>query len=124
MIPLADGDPQIGVDYFVGIAAGAGTHTASASGYVDVYLDLPGTVYSARATTASTWDTQREVDLNTGYRISLDLISSAYTANVADDLGTSAIDGLQIVGGNFSGYEVYFQSLDGASWRGAGLGAA
>lgn len=115
VVALADNTPVKGTDYFLGIAAAAGTHTSSADGYVDVYLDLPGTVYAAKAKTPSTWNTQKLVDNETFYRIVFDLTSSSYTADVASD---AVGRGLAIVGGDYTTYTVYFVANDGATWRG------
>ena len=117
VVPVTDAKPVRG-DYFVGIAANAGTHTASANGYVDIYLDQPGTIYALKAKTATTFDTLADVDANTGYRVVFDLTSSNYRADVADDLTTAAA-GLQIVGGDHVSYTVYVAALDGATWHSA-----
>lgn len=114
VIVMTDATPVRSTDYFVGIAAAASSHTSSADGYVDVYLDLPGTVYAAKAKSAATWNTQKLVDNQTFYRIVFDLTSSSYTADVAAD----ANRGLLIVGGEYQTYTVYFVANDAATWRG------
>lgn len=50
---LADGDPEIGTDIVIGIAASDSTETASANGSVEVYLPIPGVIYRCKANTAS-----------------------------------------------------------------------
>lgn len=51
--PLAAGDPEIGTDRMVGIAASESTETSSADGEVEVYLIRPGqTVMRAKAETS------------------------------------------------------------------------
>jgi len=49
-IPLADAEPLIGTTTdVIGISQSASTHTASADGFVDVYVPIPGVVYNAKA---------------------------------------------------------------------------
>lgn len=106
-IPLADADLTIGTDTaMLGVAASDGTHTASADGYVDVYMPLPGTVWRAKAKTASTFDTQSEIDALIGDRVVLDLTSSTYTVDVA--AGDGANNAFYIVGGDPTNSEVWF----------------
>ena len=114
VIVLTDGLPLVGNDYFVGFAANASSHTSSADGYVDVYLDTPGTVYAAKAKTTTTWNTQKLVDNQTFYRIVFDLTTSTYTADIAASTGTR---GLLTVGGDYTTYTVYFTASDAATWR-------
>lgn len=107
VIPVADGEPVIGTTTAViGIAATDSTHTASADGFVMVYLPLPGIVYRARAKTTSTVDTQAEINALCGDRVVFDLTSSVYTVDAA--AGDGATNGIYIVGGNPDTYEVYF----------------
>jgi len=53
VVHLATGDPEIGTDIMVGIAASTSTATATAEGTVDVYMPLPGVVYRCKATTST-----------------------------------------------------------------------
>jgi len=107
VIPLADAEPAIGTTtQVVGIAASDSTQTASADGSVEVYIPLPGVVYSAKAKTASTVDTQAELDALVGDNVVFDLTGTAYTVDAA--AGNAAGNGIQIVGGNPSTTEVYF----------------
>ena len=67
VIALVDADLTRGTDsQFVGLAASAGTHTASVDGVVDVYLPLPGIVFEAKSKTAASVDTQSEIDALVG----------------------------------------------------------
>src|SRR5690242_16275254 len=80
VIPAADADFTLGTDTpFMGIAASDSTHTASADGYIDLYMPLPGLVYEAKAKTSTTADTQTEIDALCGDRVVFDLTSSSYT---------------------------------------------
>ena len=115
VVPLADGDLLTDAPYFVGIAAANATHTTSADGYVDVYLDLPGTVYRAKAKTAANADTQADIDDRMLYRVVIDLTSSKYTVDAAaSDLATN---GLIIVGGSAATSEIDFIVAGQATWR-------
>ena len=108
VIPLADADLTIGTDTgLVGvIAAGDSTHTASADGTIEVYLPLPGIIYRGKALTASTFDTQSEIDALVGDRVVVDLTSSTYTIDAA--VGDGAQNAFLIVGGNPDTQEVWF----------------
>lgn len=99
VIPAADADFTLGTDTpFMGIAASDGTHTASADGYVDVYMPLPGLIYEAKAKTSTTADTLSEINALCGDRVVFDLTSSTYTVDAA--AGDGATNALMIVGGN------------------------
>lgn len=50
-IKLADGEPAIGTDIMLGIAASDDTATSTADGTVEVYKPLAGVVYRCAATT-------------------------------------------------------------------------
>ena len=115
VIALTDGLPLSTNSYFVGIAAADGTHTSSADGYVDVYLDLPGIIYAAKQKNTAGLS-QAEIDLGTFKRYVFDLTSSSYTL---DDTGTavSSNNGLIIVGGNPDSDEWYFTTASSATWR-------
>ena len=52
-IILDDGDPLIGTDTMLGIAASESDASESADGTVDVYLPMPGTVFRCAANTGS-----------------------------------------------------------------------
>ena len=108
VIPVADAEPIIATTTaIIGIAASDSTHTASADGYVDVYVPLPGVVYKAKAKTASTFDTQSEINALCGDNVVFDLTSSTYTVDAAATDG--ATKGIRIVGGDPNGAYVYFE---------------
>ena len=90
-VPLATGDPEIGTDIVLGIAAGNSTHTASANGTVEVYMPLPGVIYRAKATTPANLADGVVLD-----RVAFDLTGTTYT--VDEDEGDDAAHGLIIVG--------------------------
>lgn len=98
-IPLADGEPVVGTTTAVlGIAASDSTQTASADGTVQVFLPMPGVVYEANAKTASTVDSQSEINALCGDRVVFDLTSTSYTIDAA--AGDGSTKGVYIVGGD------------------------
>ena len=117
VIPLADADGVIGtITPIVGIAASASTHTASADGYVDVYMALPGFVYEISAKSAASADTQAEIDALTLDRAIIDLTSSTYTL---DATGTDVVTApFTIVGGDPSRSKLRFVIRAGATMFG------
>jgi len=114
VIPLADNEPVIGTTtQMVGIAKSDSTQTASADGYVDVYmLDEGDIVLAAKATTSTNFDSTSEVNALVGDRVLFDLVSTTYT--VDENAGDTATSGLQIIGGNAAKAEVYFKVRPGA----------
>lgn len=107
VIRLADGDPVIGTTQkVVGVTKNDATATASADGYVDVYVPTPTVVFEAKAKTASTFDTLTEVEALLNDRVVFDLTSSTFTVDAA--AGDAAASGIEIVGGNPETQVVYF----------------
>lgn len=99
VIGLVDGDHTIGTDTsIVGVAASASTHTASADGVVDVYIPLPGVVYSMKAETAASVDTEAEILALVGDRKTISLTGTTYTMNEA--AADAAANAFVIVGGD------------------------
>jgi hypothetical protein len=99
VIGLVDGDHTIGTDTsIVGVAASASTHTASVDGFVDVYVPLPGIVYSMKATTPANVDTAAEILALCGDRKSMDLTGTTYTMD--EDSADAAANAFVIVGGD------------------------
>lgn len=117
VIPLADAEPVIGTTtQVIGIAASDSNHTAAVDGYVNVYIPLPGVIYAAKAETASTADTQAEIDAVCGDTLLFNLGSGVYSIDVA--AGSAATGGLQVVGGDPKNAEIYFM-LRPAALQGA-----
>lgn len=101
VIPLADAEPVIGTTTaVVGIASTTSTHTASADGFVDVYVPREGVVYRAKAKTAADIDTAAELLAKTNDRVIFDLTSGVYTVDTGAADG--ATNGITIVGGNIT----------------------
>jgi len=117
VIPLADADGAIAtVVAMVGVAASAGTHTASADGKIDLYMPLPGVVYSAGAKSSTAANTQAKIDLLCGDRVVWDLTNSKYTVDTAaGDVITSPI---VIIGGEPALNTLHFVIRLGATYLG------
>lgn len=97
-IPMTDGNGTTS-QRFTGIAKSDSTDTASAAGSVEVWLPLPGIIYAAKAKTASTADTQAEVDALSGKRVVFDLTSTTWSidAAAADAVANCVV----IIGGDY-----------------------
>lgn len=99
-VVLTDGKPLIGTDNFQGIAAGPGTHTASAAGVVPVASVYPGvTEIWGAAKSAAAIDTDAELLGILGDAVLFDLTSSVYTI---DQAAASNAAGLTVVDGNIA----------------------
>lgn len=97
-VPMVDGDGTTS-QRFTGIAKSTSTDTAAAAGSVEVWLPLPGLVYSAKAKTASTADTQAEVDALSGKRVVLDLTTVFWTVDAA--AADAVVNCVVIIGGDY-----------------------
>ncbi len=106
---LADAKPITSDANFAGIAATTSTQTASADGVVDVFMPVTGVVYSCKAKTASTFDTDAEILAVLNDNVYFDLTAGVYTIDVANASagGTGA---LRIVGGDPMTSTVFFMS--------------
>lgn len=106
VIVAADGDPVVGTEVFAGIAASTSTQTASADGYVELYMPIPGVVYAAKAKSAAAANTQAEIDALIGKRVVLDLTAGVYTVDTAAADG--ATNAIYIVGGDYTQSVIHF----------------
>lgn len=102
---MVDGDGSTS-QRFLGIAKSDSTDTVAAAGECYIWLPLPGIIYSAKAKTSSTADTQAEVDALSGKRVVFDLTTSTWSidAAAADAVANSVI----IIGGDFRTQELDF----------------
>ncbi|HEY9826355.1 MAG TPA: hypothetical protein V6D19_12980 [Stenomitos sp.] len=102
---MVDGDGTT-AQRFTGIAKSDSTDTASAAGIVYLWLPLPGLMYSGKAKTASTADTQAEVDALRGKRVVFDLTSTTWSidAAAADAVANTVV----IVDGDYQTQTLYF----------------
>lgn len=118
-ILLGDGDVLVGATnsglYFLGIVAKDSTQTGTADGTVDVYLDLPGTIYAAKPKTAGATDTSAEISRRQFYSMVIDLTSSKFT--IDDTVAHLSVNPFVVVGGSADNDELHFICKDIASWR-------
>jgi len=120
VVPMVDGDGTT-AQRFTGIAKSTSTDTAAAAGTVDLYLPYPGILYAGKAKTASTFDTQAEVDANFGKGVFFDLTSTVWTVDVA---ATAAqVNCLIIVGGDYRTQTVYFNYKNSGTFLGSSISA-
>jgi len=117
-IPLADGDPELDTDLMFGIAASAGTHTATADGVVEVYKPLPGVVYECAATTPANVDTDAELLGVEQDRVTFDLATGTYT--IDENEGDNQNHGLVITGGDTATGVLYFEIRSACTMSGNG----
>lgn len=95
---MVDGDGATG-QIFTGVAKAVSTDTAAAAGRVTVWLPLSNIVYGGKAKTASTADTQAEVDALRRKRVVFDLTTGVWTIDAA---ATDAVANcVVIIGGDF-----------------------
>jgi len=95
---MADGEGSTSQN-FTGIAKSVSTDTAAAAGRVTTWMPLPGIVYAGKAKTASTADTQAEVDALRRKRVVFDLTTSVWTIDAA---ATDAVANcVVIIGGDY-----------------------
>ena len=103
---MADGNGLVTAMRFAGICKRTSDETASAAGTVGTYAPVPGLVYRGKAKTASTADTQAEINALMGKRVVFDLTSSVWTVDAA---ATDAlVNCVVIVGGIPASSELLF----------------
>ena len=107
VLPLADNEPTTSTTQVIGIAASNSTQTATADGYVEVYTCAPEITWACKATTPANIDTLSELNALIGDRVLFDFGSSTYT--VDENAGDAAINGIQIVGGDYVRGVIYFK---------------
>jgi hypothetical protein len=97
-VTMVDGDGTTS-QRFTGIAKSDSSDTAAAAGEVEIWLPLAGIIYSGAAKTASTADTQAEVDALSGKRVVFDLTSTTWSidAAAADAVANCVV----IIGGDY-----------------------
>lgn len=79
---MADGEGTTS-QRFTGIAKDVSTDTVAAAGLVTTWMPLPGIVYSGKAKTASTADTEAEVRALQGKRVVFDLTTTVWSIDAA-----------------------------------------
>lgn len=99
---------------FAGIAKSDSTDTGAAAGVVQVWLPLPGVIYSGKATSSAAADTAAEIAALVGKRVTLDLTSTTWS--VLTSATDAAANGIVIVGGDYRSYEIYFTVAPGVTF--------
>jgi len=99
---LATGDPELGTDIVLGIAKSQSTETDTADGEVEVYLPLPGVIWSCAAQTSTNLATGILLDC-----VTFDLTGTTYTID-ENEGSDEEVHGLRIMDYNTETGEVYF----------------
>ena len=120
VVPMVDADGTT-AQRFTGIAKSTSTDTASVAGAVDLYIPYPGLVYSAKAKTASTFDTQAEVTAAFGKGVFFDLTTTVWSVDVAATAAQA--NALIIVGGDFQTQTVHFYYKPSGTFLGSSISA-
>lgn len=95
---MVDGDGSTS-QRFTGVAKNLSTDTVAAAGTVDVWLPVAGLIYSCKAKTSTTADTQAEVDALSGKRVVFDLTASTWTIDAA--AADAVANCVTIIGGDY-----------------------
>lgn len=104
IIPMVDGD-GFNAQKFSGIAKSDSTDTAAAAGTVDVWLPLPGIVYSAACKTTSA-NTAAKLLALFNKHVVFDLTGTTWTVDAA---ATDAlVNSVTIIGGDWKSNVVFF----------------
>lgn len=103
--PMVDGDGSTS-QRFTGIAKNDSSDTVAAAGTSTTFLPLAGLVYQGKAKTASSADTQAEVDALSGKRVVFDLTSSAWTVDAA--AADAVANCVVIINGNYRTQQLQF----------------
>lgn len=114
----ADADPTTATGHrFTGIAKSDSTDTASAAGFVEVWIPMPGTLYQGKAKTAANANTQALIDALKFKRVVFDLTASAWTIDTA--AADALANGVVILGGEFQASLINFLVIPSVSIFGA-----
>lgn len=105
VVPMIDADGTTS-QRFTGIAKNTSNDTATVAGTVQLWVPLPGIVYSGKAKTASNANTLALVSALFGKRVIFDLTASVWTVDSA--AADSATNCVVIVGGDYQTSTLYF----------------
>lgn len=101
VILLATGDPEIGTDRMVGIAARVSTDTVADDGTVDVWVPDANSVMTCAAHTAGNIDTDAKLLAILNDSVTFDLTTSTFTVN-ENEGDDPNVHGLMIIGGDIN----------------------
>lgn len=90
-IPAATNGPVVGTTYMAGIAAAAGSQTASVAGTVNCYPITGSAVFLIAPKVTATFATQALYDALVGSRVLLDLTAGVYTILAADSANNGCV---------------------------------
>ena len=108
IIILATGDPEIGTDIVVGVAANESTETATVDGTVQVYIPIPGvTVFRCRATTPANVNTAAKRLAILNDCVAFDLTGTTFTVDETEGTDDD-VHGLIIVDVDTSNGDIDF----------------
>ncbi len=110
---MVDGDGTTS-QVFTGIAKSDSTDTAAAAGRVQVWLPIPGIIYSGKAKSAAAADTQAEIDALYQKRVVFDLTGTTWTVDTAAADATT--NGLLIIGGDYRSSTIQFIVRPNIAW--------
>lgn len=101
----------------VGLVASAGTQTAAADGFVDVYMPLPGVIYEGLPSTATNIDTLTELNALLGDRVPHEISATTDAGNwTIDENGNEGqTNPFLLVGGDFTVQTLKFMIRHGAT---------
>ena len=121
VIILATGDPEVGTDIMVGIAASESTETSTVDGTVEVYVPVPGiTVFRCRATTPSGVNTAAKRLAILNDVVSFDLTGIIFTVDATEGTDDN-VHGLIITDVDISNGDIDFvfkaRALQGGSFE-------
>lgn len=102
---MVDGDGST-AQRFTGIAKSDSNDTASVAGILQVWLPLPGIIYSGKAKTASNANTVALVDALRGKRVVFDLTTTAWTIDTA--AADAVANCVTIISGDEKTQEIFF----------------
>lgn len=101
VILLATGDPEIGTDRMVGIAAAISTDTVADDGTVRVWIPDANSVMTCAATTPANIDTAAELLAIDNDSVTFDLTGAIFTIN-ENEGDDPNVHGLMIIGGDIN----------------------
>jgi len=107
VVRIADGDPEIGTDEFVGIVTRASTDTASAAGEVRVFMPGPDTIMRCKATTSGNVDTIAKINALKMHAITFGLAAGVITID-EDEADDPNVHGLFVIAGNHKKFTLDF----------------
>jgi len=108
MIPLTNGKPVIGTDYFAGVPVNDSDDTSAADGEITIALAIPSlTVMTAKGSTPANIDTQSELDAYLFDSVNANVAALVYTINEDEGVDDN-VHGFVLIGGNYVTKEMDF----------------